>query len=183
MMEKPFSTLDITRILKIPRERLRSWMKEGYIKPSVQATGRGTRAEFTIRDVYVVAIFESLLNRGIKRVVASMLISRLLKEDRQLSQDYFVIRHGADKESIQINTFSAKALGVDLATGGMYRPMNQYDNYMQKDKAGNAVPFMPFNQKNQTSVFNSTDDWDSLIILNITGIRGRIDESIVKIIK
>lgn len=182
-MDKTFSTIDITKILLIPRERLRSWMKEGYIRPSVQAHGRGTKAEFTIRDVYVVAIFESLLKRGIKRVVASMLISRLLKEDNQLIHDYYVIRYGDEKESIQINAFSSKALGIDLPTGGVYRPASQHGNYLQQDKSGNTVPFMPFNQRNQTSVFSSTDDWDCFMILNISGIKTRIDESIVKTIK
>lgn len=182
-MKKTFSTLDITKIMNIPRERLRSWMKEEYIKPSVKANGRGTRAEFTKRDVYSVAIFESLLNRGIKRIVASTLINRLLKEDSTLSQDYFIIRNLSEKENIQINSFSAKAVGVDLTTGAVYRPLNQYDGYLQKDKTGKDVPFMPFNQRNQSSVFNSTEDWDSMTILNVSGIKESVDAAIIKLNK
>ncbi len=183
LMDRTFSTLDITKFMKIPRERLRSWMKEGYIKPCVQAKGRGTKAEFTKRDLYIVAIFESLLNRGIKRIVASTLINRLLKEDNTLSYAYLIIRYGSDKETLQINPCSAKALGVDLITGAIYRPQNQFDNYLKKDKTGKDVPFMPFNQRSQASVFNSTEDWDCVTILNISGIKERVDSLIVKLIK
>lgn len=182
-MKKNFSTLDITKLLKIPRERLRSWMKEDYIKPSVQAKGKGTRAEFTKRDLYLVAVFESLLNRGIKRSTASSLLNRLLKEDSTLSQGYFIIRNNPGKESSQVNAFSAKALGVDLDTGAVYKPLNHYDGYLQKDKTGNDVPFMPFNQRNQAAVFNFTEEWDSLTLLNIAGIREKVDQAIADLTK
>ena len=179
-MNKSFSTLDITKLLGIPRERLRSWMKEGYIKPTVQASGRGSRAVFTKRDVYVVAIFESMLNRGIKRVVASMLINRLLKEDRQLSQDYFVIRYD-EKGNIHINSFSSKALGIDLVTGAFYRPVHQHDKYIQQDKAGQDIPFMPFSQRAQAAVIGSAENWESATIMNIGDIKAKVEAAIKRL--
>ncbi len=153
-------------------------MKEGYINPSVQANGRGSKAVFPKRDVYVVAIFESMMNRGIKRSVASELIHRLLKEDRQLAQSYMAIRYGEKDDEVQINAFSAKAIGADLVTGAFYRPVHQYDNYLQADKTGRDMPFMPFNQRSQTSVFNPAEKWDCTSILNIAGIKERVDASI-----
>ncbi len=179
-MKESFSTLDITRLLKIPRERLRGWMKEDYIKPSVQANGRGSRAGFTKRDVFAVAIFESLLNRGLKRVVASMLINRLLREDKQLAQNFFVIRYD-EKGNIQINTFSSKALGVDLLTGAFYRPVHQHDNYIQQDKTGRDIAFMPFSQRAQTAVIGSSSNWESATIINTGIIKDRVEAAIKRL--
>jgi hypothetical protein len=42
-MRDGFSTLDIVKTLEIPRERLRSWMKEGFILPTAPAKGQGTK--------------------------------------------------------------------------------------------------------------------------------------------
>ncbi len=179
-MKESFSTLDITKMLDIPRERLRSWMKEEYIKPTVQASGRGSRAVFTKRDVLVVAIFESMLNRGIKRSVASLLIVRLLKEDRQLVQDYFVIRYDVQK-NIHINAFSAKALGIDLITGAFYKPMHQHDNYIQQDKNGQNIPFMPFSQRAQTALIGSAENWESSMIINIAVIKKRVEAAVKRL--
>jgi hypothetical protein len=70
-MRDEFSTLDICVALEIPRERLRGWMKEGYIEPTEPAQGQGTKAVFTRQDVYKIALFRLLIERGFKRIQAS----------------------------------------------------------------------------------------------------------------
>ena len=65
------STLDIVKILEIPRERLRSWMKEGFVQPTVPAEGQGTKAVFSRHDVYAVALFRDLLGAGFRREIAA----------------------------------------------------------------------------------------------------------------
>jgi hypothetical protein len=70
-MQDEFSTLNIVKVLEIPRERLRSWMKEGFIHPSVPARGQGTKAVFCRHDVYAVALFRDLLDAGFRRQVAA----------------------------------------------------------------------------------------------------------------
>ena len=70
-MRTDFSTLDIVKTLEIPRERLRSWMKEGFIQPTVPAEGQGTKAVFSRKDVYAVALFKDLLGAGFRREIAA----------------------------------------------------------------------------------------------------------------
>lgn len=67
-----YSTLDIIKGLNIPRERLRGWMKEGFIKPTVPALGQGTKAIFTLDDVYGIALFQSLISIGFHRKIAAV---------------------------------------------------------------------------------------------------------------
>jgi hypothetical protein len=66
-MRNDYSTLEIVKALKIGRERLRDWMNRGYVKPSVEAKGQGTKAVFTRQDVYKVALFKLLVESGFKR--------------------------------------------------------------------------------------------------------------------
>ena len=52
-----FSTLDIVKALRIPRERLRDWMNNGFVVPTILSQGQGTKAVFTRGDIYLVALF------------------------------------------------------------------------------------------------------------------------------
>ena len=70
-----FSTFDVLKILEIERERLREWMNRGFIIPTVSAEGQGTKAVFTILDIYKIAVFKKLLEAGINRKKASDLIN------------------------------------------------------------------------------------------------------------
>jgi hypothetical protein len=70
-MKTEFSTFDITKGLRIPRGRLREWMNFGFITPSVQADGQGTRAVFTRSDVHTVALFRNLIDYGLNRAAAA----------------------------------------------------------------------------------------------------------------
>ena len=45
-IEDLYSTIDISKALNIPRERLRDWMVRGFIKPSLPSTSKGTIAIF-----------------------------------------------------------------------------------------------------------------------------------------
>jgi hypothetical protein len=78
-MQDDFSTLDICKALKIERERLRSWIKKDFIKPSIPAEGAGTRASFTRLDVYKIAVFKALLEKGQSRTSATYMTNNLYK--------------------------------------------------------------------------------------------------------
>jgi hypothetical protein len=69
-MRDEFSTLDIVKALKIPRERIRDWMNRGFVTATVSAEGQGTKAIFTRDDVYGVALFRRLVDYGFSREVA-----------------------------------------------------------------------------------------------------------------
>ena len=77
-----FTTFDIIKALGIPRERLQDWINRGFVKPSVPAEGKGTKAIFTRGDVYAVALFKSLLKIGFKRDEASKFINHIVETGR-----------------------------------------------------------------------------------------------------
>jgi hypothetical protein len=71
-MEKEFSTFEVMKILDIKRERLREWMNNKFISPTQPASGVGTKAIFSILDVYKTGVFKKLVESGINRRKASV---------------------------------------------------------------------------------------------------------------
>ena len=66
-----YTTTDISKHLGIKRERLKIWMSNGYVKPSTEASGPGTKNLFTITDLYFLKLFASLVERGFPRKEAA----------------------------------------------------------------------------------------------------------------
>jgi hypothetical protein len=61
-MRDEFTTFDIINNLGIDRGRLREWMNEGFVVPSVQkAEGVGTKALFDRVDIYALVVFKHLI--------------------------------------------------------------------------------------------------------------------------
>jgi len=70
-----YTTFALVKALSIPRHTLQSWLDLGFITPSIKkAEGIGTKALFTLDDIYVVALFRELLGVGVDRKLASDLI-------------------------------------------------------------------------------------------------------------
>lgn len=81
-MKKEFSTLEVVKALKIDRERLRDWMTRSFIVPSVSADGKGTKAIFTVHDIYGIELFRFLLNAGLSRSSAASYVNFFMKKDK-----------------------------------------------------------------------------------------------------
>ena len=63
MARKEYSTFDIVKGLKIPRERLKEWIDRGFISPSIaRAAGAGTKSLFSRFDIYLIATFRKLID-------------------------------------------------------------------------------------------------------------------------
>jgi hypothetical protein len=63
-MKTEFSTLDIVRRLGIPRGRLREWINEGFIEPSIQKSkGHGSKSLFSRLDVYAIVYYKHLIEK------------------------------------------------------------------------------------------------------------------------
>ena len=71
-MEQTFSTFDVLKILDIKRERLREWMNRGFIIPTVPAEGLGSKAVFSVVDIYKIAVFKKLVESGVRRSRAAV---------------------------------------------------------------------------------------------------------------
>lgn len=90
-MKKQFSTFDIIKALGIKRERLRAWMKKGYVYPHMPSPGQGQSALFTIYEVFGIALFDKLLKNGFKRETAAEYYS-VCSGNGFTGGDYLVIR-------------------------------------------------------------------------------------------
>jgi len=71
MTETPYTTKHIIEGLEIPMQRLRMWLLQGYISPSVPSGGHGKKAYFSKSDIYAISLFMKLLGKGLKRELAA----------------------------------------------------------------------------------------------------------------
>jgi len=98
------TSIQIMEILSLPQERFRTWLKNGYIKPTYPAKKRGNAAKYTLADFYLIGTFNILVNSGHKRSTAAYLISALQYNNKILTDDTIRIYLTPDKEiSIVIN--------------------------------------------------------------------------------
>jgi len=117
-MKNDFSTFDISKALRIPRERLRDWMVRQFVEPSIQAEGAGTRAVFDRTDVYLVALFEDLLEGGLSRSMAAIFTKQLRRNKRIRATldktDYIVCKKlGTNKWEVTSSKGDIEKIGID----------------------------------------------------------------------
>ena len=159
-IEDLYSTLDIVKALNIPRERLRDWMIRGFIKPSLPSTGKGTIAVFTKADVFGVALFGKLLEKGFKREMAAEYIEMVLSQNIYKALNFIlfksVIRNG--KRVVEIEEQIGKSsLKVEI------------------DEKGNAkVISGPFENP-------IAEEWEDIHILNVGNLFKEVDAALTDI--
>lgn len=156
-MEEIYSTLDIVKALNIPRERLRDWMIRGFIKPSLPSTRQGTIAIFTKSDVFGVALFKKLIERGFKREVASEYVAGVVNTRIEDSLNFIVlkslIRDGEPVIASYLHIGKA-SLNMEISEKGVVR-----------------------------SIFGrfKAEDWDDIHILNIGNLRNEVEAALATI--
>ena len=82
-----FQMNEITQITEVTRDRLKQWLKLGWIIPSVKkASGPGSRNIFNLNDLYRIAIFKVLTENksGFYREAAAKLVDAI--EDKDLNE-------------------------------------------------------------------------------------------------
>ncbi len=90
-----FFTGAVTKITGVKRNRLQQWIDHGYVLPSVRrAQGRG-KSQYNIwslADVYTIAMFKALAEKGWSRsVVDSFLSQGQLTDDAPLDEINFIL--------------------------------------------------------------------------------------------
>lgn len=159
-MKQEFTTFDIIKRLNIPRERLREWMKRGFIEPTVLASGVGTKAIFTLQDVYKILLFKHLIEIGFMRETAADFIKHLDLVEL-LSGDFIGFRVGKDK--------------VPWAnTNVVYFFMNKHQILQMSD----GMPAGLYNTRNKFKKFASEHEYDDLIIVNYRKIRQQVNTAL-----
>ncbi len=100
-----FSLTQASQILGFRVERLRDWVNLGYIRPDIEAAGRGSKNLFTKWDLYRIKLFDYLVNHGLSREEACMrcdefnkflnIEKKALDEIKEAGQASALVVHGA----------------------------------------------------------------------------------------
>ena len=169
-MRNDFSTFDIAKHLGIPRERLKDWMNQGFVRASIPAQGQGTRAVFTRVDVYSVQLFQTLINHGYQRKVAAQLVEKFVIDEGHpvetsagvFPAEYLILRedkngnirlnttHGGGNFHLHLDTGSISVMGMPIP-----RPITSRDTGPAFDKA----------------------DWINLHAVNLKLVRKIVDDA------
>lgn len=156
-MKDDFSTFEICKALKIPKERLRQWLKNEFIKPTIPAKGQGTRAVFTRNDVYGVALFNDLINRGLKRSVAARFVDKVFLFD--VRTNYAIFRY----EETYCAKYDIRERELSMAGSLNVGKINMKNGTLHSgDKAVDIQ-------------FNPTEDWDQIILINLRKLKKKVD--------
>ncbi len=175
-MREKFSTLDIVKALSIPRERLRDWINNGFIIPTISSQGQGTKAVFTRNDVYLVALFMDFLSKGFKRYNASSLIGRaslILKNEPSKSLVYLIIffmkNHDPSVMVKPIYDPLTRWDRIDLRWNGRISSKKIEEN---KDNAPKETDHHPKEVRQKTS---TTQVWENIHIVNFKNLKKGVD--------
>jgi hypothetical protein len=79
-----FTPIQILKAVKLERQRLRKWVEEGFVQPSIPAEGQGKAALFSRSDIYRIALLRDLITLGYTRLSAALLVNSI-PNDRLLS--------------------------------------------------------------------------------------------------
>ena len=181
-----YTTFQIIKALKIPRERLKDWMEKGFVKPSLQqAQGKGTKALFSLLDVYSLALFKHLIEEcHFGREAASRFSALWLEyiynfpyeQGKEVSD-----RTISDLLSNELIFISKKASDV----------IKLSDKKNQKKEDENTVFYshFSFHGKNEDFIkaltnhlkpFVEKNTWEDIHIVNFKRIRGKVDAALTR---
>ena len=145
---------EVARILDVNKDRLRGWLNEGFIKPSVPSTGRGKANLYSQNDLYALGLFMMLIDTGYSREFSG-------------DATNIFLRKVADTDPHTITKFA------------IVRATNNQE-YVQVDEFTRLVPFdFTFNPDKELSIILADDvEWTRYEVINLEGIMRRIDAAI-----
>lgn len=157
-IEDLYSTIDISKALNMPRERLRDWMVRGFISPSLPSTSKGTIAIFTRNDILCVVLFQKLIDMGFKREVASEYITLFVNSNLINAVNFLLLvyteRDG--KPAIELKTHSGDTLNLTIDSDGVVRQGN--------------------------SITSNAQDWEGIHILNMVTLDKQVDAALATVV-
>lgn len=157
-MKSEFSTFDIGKILNIPRERLKDWMNNGFVKPAIKAQGKGTKAIFNTENLYEIALFQKMITLGFNRKNAAEFIFEGRYEGRFEGIDFIFFRVKGD--TIRPFLLAKGSKSIDLIHG----IVDGIGGLKFKDEPDHHLSFL--------------DDWDFFSAINFKKLKVEVDKKI-----
>jgi DNA-binding transcriptional MerR regulator len=177
-----FSTLDIVKAFKIPRERLREWVNRGFVHPTIPSKGLGTKAIFSRSDIYLIILFQRLLSLGLKRAEAAQFLHFFKDLSNVSTIEYLYFRYGNPlaESTLPLKNYltplffwadpepNAHLWGFSLESGCFsWHPDNQARKDYDRQK---AFPLIP----------EAAEEWDCILLINLKKIRHYSDRELVR---
>jgi len=157
-IEDLYSTIDISKALNMPRERMRDWMVRGFIKPSLPSTSKGTIAIFTRDDVLCVMLFLKLIDRGFKRETAAEYIDFLWNSKMIAAVKFITLKHSVRD-------------GNPVIDRDFYVGEEDLDFQIGSDGKITVGPFSP----------TDSDEWEGIHIINMINMAKEVDAALSKL--
>ena len=79
--EKEYISKQILKIFGLKMEKFRDLHNRKYIVPTIPSAGHGQKAFYSLEDIYGIALFLKLVDKGFKREVASELVNSIRYPD------------------------------------------------------------------------------------------------------
>jgi hypothetical protein len=153
-----YRTLGICKALDIKRERLRDWIKVGHIKPTLPAHGQGTKAGFTLGDVYAIALFKKLTEQGFKRDLSAEIIKQYI---------------GVFNNLIEV---------VQYILCTRFKKDGEYKMHIMHTLRGDGKDNLTIKLNSETVQINVSDtgklDWEEMFVFNIIQLRKEVREAL-----
>ncbi|HPA15640.1 MAG TPA: MerR family transcriptional regulator [Desulfobacterales bacterium] len=173
-----FSLTQASQILGFRVERLRDWVNLGYIRPDIEAAGRGSKNLFTKWDLYRIKLFDYLVNHGLSREEACMrcdefnkflnIEKKALDEIKEAGQASALVVHGA------------KTVVADAARKTSERVFSLRLRYLMICKNKGIHHSKVFFDGEEINI-NPSDDIDEINIFNIRNLMDQVDDSLKKL--
>lgn len=146
-----YNSNDVIKILPIKRERLREWILKKFIVPSLPQKGQGQPFEFTRLEVYILALFQKMIESGLSRPVAMAYIQMMINAK--------VLTAETMPAGISIR-FSESGLNLS------WIPLER------KSPSGKSII------DHFTDKAEHEEDWDYIVLINTMKLKEQVDKKI-----
>ncbi|WP_408998314.1 hypothetical protein ACJ77P_11655 [Syntrophus buswellii] len=196
MTEKDYSTNDISKALFIKKERLRVWIDEGFVTPSIhKGVGPGTKHIFSIVDVYGVELFRRMLDEGFNRHVAAIYVKDFT-ENIDAESDITKILYVVFQILIGKNDdkqIKSSVLITDYNAGDVHQLffvekiliddkfINKRDKYPVITHDDNYENYENWWSYMKAVLFEKNKDWNSIYIVNFSKLRNDVEAALLEV--
>ena len=167
-----YTTFDIVKKMKIPRERLQEWLRRGLVKPSVRAKGVGTKNIFTREDLYRIVLFSQLIDHHqLERETASLMIKGLDDAKPAPGRKEAFPEHNWDW-----NWSTAEFILCVEETPSLPGEVTRYTFQAMREHAEEGARETPLSLALRQIAFRK--DWKNFTVINFKEIREQVDRAL-----
>jgi hypothetical protein len=163
-----FTTTQVCEVHNLNLERLKDWMRRGYVRPTKPAPKQGKKATFLLPDVYGIGLFKDLIENGYKRDAAAEYVRRFLTNPKAIDAHYILFRPkaGGPIEATILGPGESKICLENAVAGS------------GPQRAENLPPWHP-----GPSTTMGDKNWMHMHFVNFKNLKKRIDNAIASLLQ